>query len=55
MSIYFHYRPEYLETDAVLLALCGRIRVVTTKHQTIAGEPAVLERKMHQSDTVFAG
>ena len=35
----------YLETDAVLLALCGRVRVVTTKHQTVAGEPAVLRRK----------
>ena len=34
----------YLETDAVLLALCGRVRVVTTKHQTVAGEPAVLKR-----------
>ena len=34
----------YLETDAVLLALCGRVRVVTTKHQTVAGEPAVLRR-----------
>ena len=34
----------YLEADAVLLALCGRVRVVTTKHQTVAGEPAVLER-----------
>ena len=35
----------YLEADAVLLALCGRVRVVTTKHQTVAGEPAVLKRK----------
>ena len=35
----------YLETDAVLLALCGRIRVVTTKHQTVAREPAVLRKK----------
>ena len=35
----------YLEADAVLLALCGRVRVVTTKHQTVAGEPAVLRRK----------
>ena len=34
-----------LQADAVLLALCGRVRVVTTKHQTVAGEPAVLERK----------
>ena len=52
MSIYFtilakeKYSADlyYLETDAVLLALCGRVRVVTTKHQTVAGEPAVLER-----------
>ena len=51
MSIYFTILakkysadPYYLETDAVLLALCGRVRVVTTKHQTVAGEPAVLER-----------
>ena len=34
----------YLEADAVLLALCGRVRVVTTKHQTVAGEATVLER-----------
>ena len=40
----------YLETDAVLLALCGRVRVVTTKHQTVAGEPAVLERNRCQSE-----
>ena len=33
-----------LEADAVLLTLCGRVCVVTTKHQTVAGEPAVLER-----------
>ena len=53
MSIYFtilakeKYSADlyYLETDAVLLALCGRVRVVTTKHQTVAGEPAVLRRK----------
>ena len=46
---------NYLETDAVLLALCGRVRVVTTKHQTVAREPTVLRRKMHQSDTVLDG
>ena len=53
MSLYFtifakeKYSTDlyYLETDAVLLALCGRVRVVTTKHQTVAGEPAVLRRK----------
>ena len=53
MSIYFiilakeKYSADlyYLETNAVLLALCGRVRVVTTKHQTVAGEPAVLRRK----------
>ena len=52
MSIYFtilakeKYSADlyYLEADAVLLALCGRVRVVTTKHQTVAGEPAVLRR-----------
>ena len=36
----------YLEADAVLLALCGRVRVVTTKHQTVAGEAAVLRKKI---------
>ena len=40
----------YLEADAVLLALCGRVRVVTTKHQTVAGEPAVLKKKLCQSE-----
>ena len=58
MSLYFTILAKekfstdlyYLETDAVLLALCGRVRVVTTKHQTVAGEPAVLGEKLCQSE-----
>ena len=45
----------YLEADAILLALCGRVRVVTTKHQTVAREPAVLRRKLCQSEKNYVG
>ena len=46
----------YLEADTVLLALCGRVRVVTTKHQTVAGEPAVLGRNyICQSEKGYDG
>ena len=38
-----------LQADAVLLAVSGRVCVVAAKHQTIAGEPAVLKTKNSKS------